>query len=53
MFYPGGKIEEFLKDRGIKYENQFGFTEGGRVEHCLFILDYIANMTFESISKKT
>ena len=39
------KIEDFLEERGIKYENQFGFTAGGRVEHCLFILDYIANMT--------
>ena len=28
------KIEDFLEDKGIKYENQFGFTQGGRVEHC-------------------
>ena len=46
------KIEDFLAERGIKYENQFGFTEGGRVEHCLFILDYITNMTFEKIRKR-
>ena len=46
------KIEEFLEGKGIKYENQFGFTAGGRVEHCLYILDYIANMTYESKSSK-
>ena len=46
------KIEEFLEEKGIKYENQFGFTAGGRVEHCLYILDYIANMTYESKSRK-
>ena len=41
------KIEEFLERKGIKYNNQFGFTEGGRVEHCLFILDYITNMSYQ------
>merc|ERR1711895_274870 len=41
------KIEEFLESSGVKFENQFGFTEGGRVEHCMFTLDYIVNMTFE------
>ena len=41
------KIEEFLKEKGIRYENQFGFTEGGRVEHCIFMIDYITNMSFE------
>ena len=46
------KIEEFLEESGIRYENQFGFTAGGRVEHCLYILDYIANMTYESKSSK-
>jgi len=46
------KIEEFLIEKGIIYENQFGFTEGGRVEHCLFILDYITNMSFEKIKKR-
>ena len=46
------KIEEFLEDNNIIYENQFGFTSGGRVEHCLFTLDYIANMMFESARHK-
>ena len=41
------RIEEFLKEKEIKYSNQFGFTEGGRVEHCMFILDYITNMSYE------
>ena len=30
------KIEEFLERKGIKYENQLGFTEGGRVEHYVY-----------------
>ena len=46
------KIEEFLKEKGIKYNNQFGFTEGGRVEHCMFMIDYITNMSFEKIKKR-
>merc|ERR1712179_212032 len=41
------RIEEFLKEKEINYSNQFGFTEGGRVEHCMFMLDYIANMSYE------
>merc|ERR1711891_9931 len=41
------KIENFLEEKGMKYENQFGFTQGGRVEHCMFILNYVTNMTFE------
>ena len=41
------KIEEFLEESGVKFDNQFGFTAGGRVEHCIFILNYITNMTFE------
>merc|ERR1711888_489321 len=45
------KIEEFLDVSGVKFENQFGFTEGGRVEHCMFTLDYIVNMTFEKRGK--
>merc|ERR1712120_97012 len=46
------KIEEFLEEKGIKYENQFGFTQGGRVEHCMFMLSYIATMTFQKRGKK-
>merc|ERR1712121_605289 len=41
------KIEGFLSEKGIKYDNQMGFTVGGRVEHCMFTLGYIANITFE------
>ena len=46
------KIEEHLNNCNIRYENQYGFTKGGRIEHCLFTLDYIANMTYESNNKK-
>ena len=46
------KIEEHLKENNTVYENQYGFTTGGRPEHCLFILDYITNMTYESTSKR-
>ena len=46
------KIEEHLKESNIVFENQYGFTRGGRIEHCLFALDYVANMTFESNNKK-
>merc|ERR1712121_582964 len=46
------KIEDFLEEKGIKYENQFGFTQGGRVEHCMFILSYITTMTFQKRGKK-
>ena len=46
------KIEEYLEKREIKYENQFGFTEGGRVEHCMFMLDYITNMSYEKRGRR-
>merc|ERR1711891_74161 len=46
------KIEDFLEEKGIKYENQFGFTQGGRVEHCMFMLSYIATMTFQKRGRK-
>merc|ERR1712002_1089238 len=41
------KIEEYLSENGVKFDNQMGFTAGGRVEHCMFTLGYIANITFE------
>merc|ERR1711909_152145 len=46
------KIENFFKEKGIGYENQYGFTKGGRIEHCLFTLDYVTNMTFERKHRK-
>merc|ERR1711891_79882 len=45
------KIEEFLEESGVKFDNQFGFTAGGRVEHCMFILNYVTNITFERRGK--
>ena len=52
MHNTEGKIEEHLKESNIVFENQYGFTRGGRIEHCLFTLDYVANMTFESNNNK-
>ena len=49
-FYRG-KIEDDLKECSYGYENQYGFTKGGKVENCLFTLNYIANATFESKRK--
>ena len=46
------KIEEHLKDKNVIFENQYGFTKGGRREHCLFTLDYIANRTYTGNKRK-
>ena len=46
------KIEDFLIEKEIGYSNQFGFTEGGRVEHCMFMIDYITNMSYEKRGKR-
>ena len=46
------KKEDHLQESYIIYENQYGFTTGGKTEHCLFTLDYIANMTYESKRQK-
>ena len=46
------KIEDHLKENTIIYENQYGFTRGGRIEDCMFTLNYIANRTFESKRKE-
>ena len=40
------KIEVHLKNMNIIYENQYGFTKGGKSENCIFILDYIANRNY-------
>ena len=41
------RIEEFLKESNNKFDNQFGFTAEGRVEHCHFILQYLANEVYD------
>ena len=46
------KIEIHLETWGYGFEIQYGFTEGGRVEFCLFTLNYIANRTYESKKRK-
>ena len=45
------KIEIHLETWGVRFEEQYGFTEGGKIELCLFILNYIANRTYESKKK--
>ena len=39
-------------EKEIGYSNQFGFTEGGRVEHCMFMIDYITNMSYEKRGRR-
>ena len=46
------KIEVHLETWGIRYEEQYGFTEGGRIEQCLFTVNYITNRTFEGKKAK-
>ena len=46
------KIEDYLKEKKIKYENQYGFTKGGRPDHCLYTLDYIATRTYKRRDRK-
>ena len=47
------KIEIHLETWGYGFEIQYGFTEGGKGEFCLFTVNYIANRTYESQKKKT
>ena len=42
------KMEIHMITWGIRFEEQYGFTEGGRVEQCLYTVNYITNRTFES-----
>ena len=42
------KIEEHLERWAYGYEHQYGFTRGGRVENCLYTLNYIANRPYDS-----
>ena len=42
------KMETHLITWGIRFEEQYGFTAGGRVEQCLYTVNYIVNRTFES-----
>ena len=46
------KIEVHLETWGIRYEEQYGFTEGGRIEQCLYTINYITNRTYESQKNK-
>ena len=42
------KMEVHLETWGVRYEEQYGFTEGGRIEQCLYTVNYVTNRTFES-----
>ena len=46
------KIEVHLETWGYGFEVQYGFTEGGKAELCLFTLNYVANRTYESKKKR-
>ena len=46
------KIEMHLRDMNVVYENQYGFTKGGKPENCLYILDYIANRNYTGNNRK-
>ena len=46
------KMEIHLETWGVRYEEQYGFTEGGRIEQCLYTVNYVTNRTFESKKKK-
>ena len=46
------KIKDHLKERKIRYENQYGFTKKGRPDHCLFTLDYVAARTYRWKTRK-
>ena len=41
-------MEIHLTTWGIRFEEQCGFTEGGRIEQCLYTINYITNRTYES-----
>ena len=46
------KIETHLENMNIVYENQYGFTKGGKPENCHFTLDYIANRNYTGNNRK-
>ena len=45
-------IEDHLILNNLNHEIQYGFTKGGRVDHCIFTLNHITNMTYESRRKE-
>ena len=46
------KIEEHLRESNIIFENQYGFTKGGKPEHCHFILQYLADRNYSESNRK-
>ena len=45
-------IDDHLKAWSHTFENQYGFTKGGRVEHYMYTLAYVTNWTFKSNKKR-
>ena len=46
------KIEDHLQNWAYTFEIQYGFTKGGKVEHCLYTLTYVTNRTYDSTKKR-
>ena len=48
MSILGDKIERHLEENGLNWENQAGFTKGGRVEDNLFILQQLVEKAYRN-----
>ena len=46
------KIESHLENIEVIYNNQYGFTKGGKPENCHCTLDYITNRNYSGNSRK-
>ena len=52
MLNHDGKKRRTSQGKKVLYENQYGFTKGGRPEHCFYVLDYIATRTYTGNNRK-
>ena len=48
MSILGGKIDRHLVENRLDWENQAGFTKGGRVEDNLFILQHLVERAYKN-----
>ena len=53
MAYIKGEIEEHLKSNRAIEDSQAGFTEGGRIEDNILILQYMVEETFRNKKKNS
>ena len=51
MGFIRDRIEDHLIQWSLTWDNQFGFTKGGRIEHNLLILQFIANKAYDKRSQ--